>query len=241
MKQTLLEMVQSILSDMDSEDVNSISDTIEARQIASVIEDTYYNIIVARDIPEHDKLLAFVPLSDTSRPTHFLYPERLKAVKRVDYNVSDTSTKDYREIQWVPPEVFLDRMDENDLRVETIGEGVDIFIGTSDAPRYYTSFDDQHVIFNSFNSSIEQSMQSSKTRVFGSTYPVFTISDSFIPDMDLNLLPMLLAEAKSTCFSLFKGGSDPKVEQSARRLKSYVQNDMHKSLRPHGRPNYGRN
>jgi hypothetical protein len=36
MKRTLLEMVQSILSDMDSEDVNSISDTNEAEQIASV-------------------------------------------------------------------------------------------------------------------------------------------------------------------------------------------------------------
>jgi hypothetical protein len=57
MKRTLLEMVQSILSDMDSEDVNSISDTNEAEQIASVIEDTYYNIISARDIPEHQQLL----------------------------------------------------------------------------------------------------------------------------------------------------------------------------------------
>jgi hypothetical protein len=53
-------------------------------------------------------------------------------------------------------------------------------------------------------------------------------------------LPYLLAEAKSTCFSLFKGGSDPKVEQAARRLKSYVQNDMHKSVRPNKRTHYGR-
>ena len=43
MKRTLLEMVQSILSDMDSEDVNAVSDTLEAQQVASVIEDTYYN------------------------------------------------------------------------------------------------------------------------------------------------------------------------------------------------------
>lgn len=57
MKTTLLQVVQSILSDMDSEAVNSISDTTEAQQIASVVEDTYYNIISAREIPEHKKLI----------------------------------------------------------------------------------------------------------------------------------------------------------------------------------------
>jgi hypothetical protein len=32
MKRTLLQIVQNILSDMDSEDVNSISDSVEAEQ-----------------------------------------------------------------------------------------------------------------------------------------------------------------------------------------------------------------
>ena len=52
-------------------------------------------------------------------------------------------------------------------------------------------------------------------------------------------MPLLLAESKSACFSLFKGGSDPKVEQSARRLKSYVQNDQYKT-RLASRNQYGR-
>jgi hypothetical protein len=39
---------------------------------------------------------------------------------------------------------------------------------------------------------------------------------------------------------LFKSGSDPKIEQAARRQKVYVQNDLHKvnKGRPHN--NYGR-
>ncbi len=55
MQMTLLELVQSIPSDLDSEDVNSISDTIEAEQIASVVRDTYYNIIAGRELPEHQQ------------------------------------------------------------------------------------------------------------------------------------------------------------------------------------------
>ena len=57
MRNTLLQMVQSILSDMDSEAVNSISDTVEAEQVASVIQETFFNIVAARYIPEHRPLI----------------------------------------------------------------------------------------------------------------------------------------------------------------------------------------
>ena len=40
MKMTLLEMVQNILSDMDSEEINSLSDSNEAEQVALVIKTT---------------------------------------------------------------------------------------------------------------------------------------------------------------------------------------------------------
>lgn len=240
MKTTLLQIVQSILSDMDSEDVNSISDTVEAQQIASVVEDTYYNIIAAREIPEHNKLMALTAMGDSNKPTHFKYPTNTKSIKRIEYNVGTVADKDFREIAWADPVIFLDRMNEDGLLVETYDGNLDIFVSTDTAPSYYTSFDDEYIIMNSYDSSVEASLQASKTRAFGSTYPTFSQTDSFEPDIDNTLLPLLLAEAKSTCFSLFKGGSDPKVEQAARRLKSYVQNDMYKSVRPNKRPHYGR-
>lgn len=240
MKTTLLQIVQSILSDMDSEDVNSISDTVEAQQIASVVEDTYYNIIAAREIPEHNKLLSLIAMSDSAKPTHFKYPTNTKSIQRIEYNVGSVAEKDFQEIELVDPVVFLDRMDETGLLVETYDGNLDIFVSTDAPPRYYTSFDDEYIIMNSYDSSVEASLQASKSRAFGSVYPTFSQTDSFEPDIDNTLLPYLLAEAKSTCFSLFKGGSDPKVEQAARRLKSYVQNDMYKSVRPNKRTHYGR-
>ena len=44
-KMNLLAMTQDILSDMDSDDVNSINDSVEALQVAQIIKTTYYNII----------------------------------------------------------------------------------------------------------------------------------------------------------------------------------------------------
>jgi len=95
MKTTLLQIVQSILSDMDSEDVNSISDTVEAQQIGSVVEDTYYNIIAAREIPEHNKLMTLTAMADSAKPTHFKYPTNTKHIDRVEYNVGTVSKKDF--------------------------------------------------------------------------------------------------------------------------------------------------
>lgn len=241
MKTTLLQVVQSILSDMDSEEVNSISDTIEAQQVASVVEDTYYNIIAAREIPEHNKLMSLTAASDSTKPTHFKYPTNTKHVERVEYNVGTVAAKNFREIRFVDITYFLDNMPEDTgLRVETYDGNLDIFVGTKEHPSYYTSFDDENIIMNSHKSTVEATLQASKVRAYGSMYPVFSQTDSHEIDLDNTLMPYLLAEAKSACFSLFKGGSDPKIEQAARRLKSYIQNDMHKTKRANTRNNYGR-
>jgi hypothetical protein len=44
MKMTLLEIVQSTLSSMDSDAVNNINDTIESTQVAEVAKEVYYEL-----------------------------------------------------------------------------------------------------------------------------------------------------------------------------------------------------
>lgn len=242
MRRTLLSMVQSILSDMDSEDVNSINDTVEAQQVASVIQDTYFNIIAAREIPEHKQMLQLTSLSNNQKPTHFRYPNNTKEIEKLFYNTAYTGST-YTEVYFLEPIDFLNRVDEsatNTLQVQTVAGNVPVFVMTDRMPKYYTSFDDDNIIMDAYDVSVESILQQSKTRAYGTVYPTFQIDDAFEPDLDDTLLPYLLAEAKSTCFSLFKSGSDPKVEQAARRLKSYTQNDMYKTKRENKRPHYGR-
>jgi hypothetical protein len=237
MKRTLLEMTQSILSDMDSEAVNSISDTVEAQQIASVIEDTFFNIVAAKDIPEHRQLIKLTSLSDSTKPTHFTYPTNTRVLDVVQYNIGTN----YADVSYVEPMVFLDRMTPDvGIVVTDVKGGTPLYIRNDRMPTYYTSFDDENIVMNSYDASVEAILQNSKTRAYGYVYPTFSQTDDFTPDIDDTMLPYLLAEAKSVCFSLFKSGSDPKVEQSARRLKSFVQNDMYKTKQVNKRPHYGR-
>ena len=242
MKRTLLEMTQSILSDMDSEGVNSISDTVEATQIASVIEDTFFNIIAARDIPEHKQLIKLTSLSSSAKPSHFTYPANTRKLELVQYNIG-TTTPNYKTIVYVDPMTFISRMDESSSNVVVVTDvkgDTPLYIRNDRMPSYYTSFDDENIVMDSFDISVDVILQTSKTRAYGYIYPTFNQTDDFTPDVDDTMLPYLLAEAKSVCFSLFKSGSDPKIEQSARRLKSFVQNDMYKTKTANKRPNYGR-
>lgn len=248
MKRTLLDMVQSILNDMDGEEVNSITDSIEAQQIASVIEDTYYNIISVRDKPEYWELYKLVSLSDSTRPTHFRYSsesvDEVKALRLLRYDVSTVSSVvEYREICWLDPIDFLERMpynSDNTLRVYDKNADTSLFVSNDTAPSYYTSFDDEHIVLDAYNATVESTLQSSKTQAFVFKMPTFTISDNFVPDMEDHKRPYLLAEAKSTCMSLWRDGSDPKIEQSARRMKNSLQNDEYKTKRANRRPAYGR-
>lgn len=239
-KKTLLEIVQSILNDADGDNVNSISDTIEAEQAAAVVESVYYNIIAPRFIPEHRELIKLTAASDTNYPTHFQYPTNVKEIEILWYQDSDG---DYKTIDWKDPLDFLYTTDRNNENYDSVSDknaGTTLRIGNDADPIYYTSFDDNWVVMNSYDSTTESTLQESKVRAFGTVYPVFSQTDSYTPDLDGTVFPYLMAEAKSMFMDLYKGGVPQKVEQAARRQKAYIQNDMYKSKRKNRWSNYGR-
>ena len=242
MKRTLLQIVQNILSDMDSEDVNSISDSIEAEQIASVVRDVYYNMVSTRMIPEHQELVKLVSLSNSARPTHFQVPDSVKRIDFIRYNVSTTSETEFKEIQYIEPLLFLTLHQDgaNVTTVYDVNGNTPLLIRNDQMPTYYTSFDDLHIVMDSYKSDTDQILAENKTQALGHKIPTFTISDNFTPDLDEVLFPYLIAESKSTCFSLFKSGVDQKIEQAARRQKSYMQSDMYRVKKENKRPYYGR-
>jgi len=241
MKKTLLEMTQNILSSMDSEDVNSIGDSLEALQVVDIIETVYFDIIATREIPEHRELLKLTALSDSNYPTHFSYPTNLKEIVRLAYKDSDGY---YREVTWCNPLDFLNRIDGVQSDYDQVSDkngGTTLRITNDEMPSFYTSFDDKYVVLNAYESTVEATLQESKVRAFGTKYPTFDKNDdAFVPDLDASMLPYFLAEAKSMCQSLLKGGSDPKVEQSARRHKSFYQTALFHTKQANKWSNYGR-
>ena len=149
-KKNLLGIVQNILSDMDSQEVNSISDSIEAMQVAQIVETTFYNIIASRDIPEHESFIKLTALSNTDFPTHFKYPTNVKQIKNLSYDVSSDGTYAYSDIKWLEPLDFINRTDGRNLSSSTVVDdkvaGTKIHVYNDRMPSYYTSFDDDAVV-----------------------------------------------------------------------------------------------
>lgn len=249
MKKTLLQIVQDILSDSDGEAINTLSGSLEGEQLATIVEGVFYDMIVARSIPEHEELVKLTPASDSAYPTHFMVPENVTAIKSIYYDVTEAlvGTGEYKEIAYLDVKSFLkmsdarDASDSNVVVTDDKNGGTKIKVTNDAFPSYWTSFDDYWIIFDSYNSSYDDTLQAHKTRVWGTKFPVFDrFDDGYVPDLDSNLFPYLISESRSRYLDWLQGGTTRKAEESARRNKVHIQNDKHNFIQPNDRNNYGR-
>lgn len=247
-KMNLLEMVQSILNDMDSDEVGSISDTIEAGQVASILKDTYFELLVNIDkVPENKELFKLTALSDLDRPNYLKIPTNVTSLDWFKYNKTDDSQVQFGIVRYKCPEDFTNMvfsLNSTDANVQKVTDfsGIELLVRNDKEPEWYTTFDDEHLVMDSFDSGVEATLQAHKTLAYGQVEPAWSATDSFVPDLDSNLFPLLLSEAKSKCFVNLKQSANPKQEQIARRQLVATQNNKHRltDRNKSPRPDYGR-
>lgn len=246
-KKTLLEIVQDILNDLESDEVNSISDTVEAQQVAQIVRSTYEAIISARTEWPHLSTLFQLDSATAAKPTHMKLPENILSIAWVKYNKRRiTDTKDIMlEIKYKEPADFLKLLDERDSSASNITVVVDdsdinLNILNNTPPTYYTTFDNEYLVFDSFDSALEANLQNSKTSCHGQRDPVFTVSDSFVADLPVQMFPYLQNEAKSTAFLLLKQMANQKAEQHSVTQRRRMSQEAWRIKKGITYPNYGR-
>lgn len=247
MKYTLLEMVQDILSEMDSDEVNSIDDTIEAQQVAQVIKTCYFEMIANRNWPHLRKLIQLEPSLDTARPVYLKIPKNVKELEFVRYDVTKaTSTnQEWKTLKYKEPLAFLDyvsaRNSSNDNVVKVSDySGVQLLVVNDQAPSYWTSFDDVHLVVDSYDKGVDDTIKQSKTACSAYTNPSWERSDTSVPDLPIEAFPALLEEAKSTAFIALKQVPNQKAEQKAKRQNSWLSRKAWTAKGGVNYPDYGR-
>lgn len=247
MKRTLLEIVQAIIEDLDSDEVNSIDDTVEATQIANIVANTYFDLIANRDIPEHKELDQLLGLADASFPNYLQLPDDVaRAPDLFYYNKSQDGDKEYRPVLWEDPERFLRRVSNRDssssdvTTVVDFNGGTDLLIINNKMPQYFTSFDDKFLVCDSWDEDIDDTLQTSKNRAWVEKVPTISITDTATFDIDSNYFPYLYNESLSRCSLRLKAAADEKAEQWSRRHKNFIQSEKHRFDLPNRRPKYGR-
>ena len=227
MKQTLLEMVQDILNDLDSDEVNSISDTTESLQVAQMLKTTFYELIAGREWPHLKEMISLDSVSDTSRKTVLKVPTTVTEIKWLNYNkIKNGETKvRWNEIDYLYPDEFILKLNSRDsdaTNTETMTNlnGVPYLVRNDLQPQWWTSFDDENITFDSYDSSVDSTIQSSKTQAYVSKTPSWTVSDSFVPDLPAEAFPLLIAETKSVASLRLNQVADQKAEQQSRRQRA---------------------
>jgi hypothetical protein len=209
MKYTFLDLVQLVLSALDSDKVNTWSATSESEQVGLTIRDTFNYMVSDREIPELKALRTLVPYSELIRPTHFFYPEDCDNIEWIKYNKVTTVNGlplNMVEVQYCLPQVFLDhsyQLNSNNTYVQTITEpdtNIKYLIRNDKNPDYWTSFDDKTIVMDSYLNTVDDTLQESKSLIYGRFLPRFRLEDTYIPPIDDNQFQILINKVKTTCF-----------------------------------------
>ena len=247
MKMTLLEVVQKILSSLNSDEVNSINDTTEALQVADIVETVYYEILSDRDWPHLRSTFKLDSSGDTAMPTHMRMPDTVQKLTLIKYDIRQdvADPVEYRDLIRLDPEDFLDFImsrDASDTTVQTVTDfgGVDLLIRNDTSPTYWTSFDDEWLVFDSFDSNVDTTLQSSKTQCVGYIEPSWTRDDSFQIDLPGKNMQYLLAEAKSVAWTDINEQPNQKAEQQSRRQRIWSARTKWRENGGIKLPDYGR-
>jgi hypothetical protein len=245
MQMTLLDITQDILSDMSSDNVNSINDTEESLQVARIVRTTFFEIISGADWPHLKEMFQLTALGDANKPTHMRLPTSISKVETIRYNMSINGQVEWGDVKFVDAEYFLEyvsRYDSSSTSNQLVTDitGIQFAVSKSDMPSIWTSFDDDYIVFNGYNNTVDGTLQQSKTLCTGYREATFTLTDNAIPDMPAKMFSLLLAEAKSTCFNALKQQPNAKEEQRVRRQRSWLGTERHRTISTIEYPDYGR-
>lgn len=246
-KQNLLSIAQTILSDMDGDEVNSINDTEESAQVARIVRNNYLAMMSNTVWPHTRRALTVEARGDSNYPTYLLVKDDLKELTSIYYNVRklDSNRDIYEEMQYLEPDQFLHKLNKRDNSkpnvLTTIDDsGVKLFILTDKAPEYYTSFNDTDIVFDSYDSQVDASLQISKVQAIGYVIPPFELDDQFVPDLPADAFSLLIERSTSAAQAKLRQFQDVKAEQESIRQGRWM---SRKSWTVNGGirfPNYGK-
>lgn len=202
-KKTLLQLAQQASTLCKADPLTDILSDDFGITFTEIVEIVYEQMTVKYDIAAHWELTELDALSDLTKPNYMAIPSGTKDVSWIKYNIqtaADAGRNIWKNIPYCSPEEFIDRTESRDnTKAEVIVvedfDGGDLHIYNDRAPSYWTTFEDNYVIFDSYNSAEDTTLQATKSQVYALREPVFVQDNAHILNLPDNLFPILLADA----------------------------------------------
>lgn len=204
MSRTLLYTVQRVMEKLNLDPINSIGDTEDAILISREAETTFYDMLTRGEWKANLELVTVESVSDISRKTVLRIPDNVTKISSVRYDCSyPDKNKDIRRIVFLEPEEFLERSynlsTDSDNVEENVINNKTILVENNRMPLYYTSFDNEHIVFDSYDKEVEDTVDPEKVICYGEITPSWLEEDTFVIPIQDNLYPLYLASLTSAC------------------------------------------
>jgi hypothetical protein len=226
---TYLQIVQRVLSMLNGDSVTSIDETVEAEQVAELVKHVYSDIIV--DFPWFHKR-SFINLEVTTTAHLMKIPDGVEQL------LGDVIYYDDDPVYWMKPEAMKDMLAKRDKTLANVDANGAI---NDKAPKYWSSFDDVNVVFDSYDGSLVSSL----TSIWTTKFPSAPVLGTDIPDLPHDLHMTLLHGVLAEAFRTQKGdevaarGYENKYMKSKAKAKRWAQK-VNKENDPGGKINYAR-
>jgi hypothetical protein len=251
-KLTMLQIVQKTLEALNLDEVNSISDSPDAEQIAQIAQDSYYELLNQAEWPHTIRLEQLESVADAAKPNYLRIPDEVTRIDDFKYDATLTDDEDnpvdlieIKSVKWCSPVDFLRITQRRNTELDEIStitdfNGVRYHIYNDRNPSYWTSFDDEYVVCDAYNSDVESTLQGNKSQALMKWIENVVISDDTQVSAPSHFYQTWLAETKSTAFIYMKQEASPKDEQRARRGLAVLRRNASRTDRDDGKVKYGR-
>jgi hypothetical protein len=252
MKQyTLLEIVTTVLDSMDSDPIDSITDTDESQQLIRLIEDEYFRLATDKDWKHLRVVGQLTAVADANYPNYLQIPDDIESLELIKYNVKEDAADDdaFKELTYIEdPSEFLSlshSLNSTDSEVDEVTDygGGTFLIRNDRVPTCWTTFDDEYIVFDSFLSTLDATLPANKSVFMGYKAPVFTEADGTILDMPGRMFPAFIERVKAIAHADLKGQESSVHSAQAISSGSRINRNVSRTQNPRGtnrHPRYGR-
>jgi hypothetical protein len=220
---TLLQYVQTTLSAMDSDRVDSIGDTEESMQVADTAQEVYNELIHRQNWAWLRRPVIITGAADVAQPTKVFIPDNCRYLVNLWYDDPDsTGATRLVKLTYCEPDEFITRFQNaaTNRQLVTTPEGLKFYVGTDREPMFYTTFHDNEFYCDSFDQALEATLQSNKFSALGFVNPDFTISDSFVPDLPETMVPLFQSTLTAVASLYYRQKESAPDEARVRRQKA---------------------
>ena len=188
-KYTRLTFVQRALAAIDSDSVTSIGESVEAEQVAEILDTVYDRILREYNWPN---LYSEFSLNTTAEDHKMRLP--------TDCLQLDTCWYNKKEVVYITPKEMRELLNSRDTALTNVDDNGAL---NDIDPTYYTTFDDDYIVFDSYNGSLEEN----KSVCHGILTPAQLLLDTDIPVLPERFHSIILDGLIAEVMQTLKGDS----------------------------------